>query len=83
MTYGEILIQILSEVTGESADAVRGDVDRIFNALDSSHRLGVELPDDEAEKLLNELRQEKAGILNWLIDGRNRFIRNAQSSPLN
>lgn len=71
MTRREIIIQILSEVSGKPKSFVREVVDivPVSDAMDS------ELPKGEAEAVLNQLRQEKAGILNWLIEGRQKAIR--------
>jgi hypothetical protein len=70
MTYEDVLIQILSEVTGNSKSEVT-DLMKIFkDRFPIGHKLNEELPDDKAEKLINELRKEKAGILQWLIQGK-------------
>ncbi len=42
--------------------------------LSPDHRLDVELSEAEAQKLLAQLRQEKPGILNWLLEGRRQAL---------
>ena len=81
MTYGEVMIQILHEVTGRPKSVFREITAMIQQAYPGQHRLDAELSPDEAAKLLDELRQEKPGILNWLIEGNRRAqqkIRDAQ-----
>lgn len=69
MTYRDIFNQILSEVTGKSQD----QIDDLWKAFLASNpgpgRLDEELPDETAQKLLRDLRKDKAGILAWLADG--------------
>jgi len=70
MTYEDVLIQILSEVTGNPKNEVT-DIMKIFkNRFPTGHKLNEKLSEDEAEKMLNSLRKEKAGILRWLIKGK-------------
>jgi hypothetical protein len=69
MTYGEIMTTILSEVTGRPRSTFEPAL-KAARAMSPDHRLNMELSPDEAQKLLADLRKEKAGILNWLIEGR-------------
>ena len=68
MTNQDVMLQILHEVTGEPKSRFRPAIE-MSKALCLSHRFDEELSPAEAEKLLKELRQEKVGILNWLIEG--------------
>lgn len=71
MTQREIIIQILSEVSGKPKLFVR----EVVGIVPISDAMDSELPKDEADAMLNQLRQEKAGILNWLIEGRQKAIK--------
>ncbi len=69
MTYGDVMVQILSEVTGKPKDQV-GELLNIFkDSFPGQHRLDEDLPPEKADQLLNDLRKEKAGILAWLEKG--------------
>ena len=71
MTRTEIFTQILTEVSGKS----RQEVSEMLVALRQANPAGKwdeEIPDDETEKLLAELRAEAPEILSWLVDGGNR-----------
>jgi hypothetical protein len=74
MTNKDIVVTILSELTGKGVNEVRAK----FSRLLCTPKMEQELPDDEASKLLEELRAEKAGILNWALEGLKRA--NAQSN---
>ena len=70
MTTIDVLVRIYSEVTGQPESYVRTVLLiglREFGA-DMPNMLR-ELPDAESQHLLTELRKEKAGILNDLIEG--------------
>ena len=67
MTYGDILAQILSEVTGRSKDQVQDLLKIVDVKFSGQHKLDEELPEEKAEQLLNDLRKEKSGILAWLV----------------
>ena len=41
----------------------------------TDHKLEKELTDEEAQELLNNLRKEKAGILNWLLNAKAKVER--------
>ncbi len=68
MTFEDIMVQILHEVTGKPKSTFT-PVLEASKRLCPSHRLDEELSPAEAEKLLQGFRQEKAGILYWLIEG--------------
>jgi hypothetical protein len=38
-------------------------------------RLDEQVPEAEAQELLTKLRAEKAGILNWLLEGREKALK--------
>lgn len=64
------MIQILSEVSGRPKSLVC----RVMEVAPVSKEMDDELPDGEGERLLERLRQEKAGILNWLLEGRMKAL---------
>lgn len=67
MTYGDVMSQILSEVTGQSKEQIQYLLDIIATQFPGKHKLDEELPDKKAEQLLNDLRKEGSGILAWLV----------------
>lgn len=83
MKHQDVMAQIFSEVTNKPvsywADVLNG-----FKKAAPEARTGLEkeLTQEEAETLLAQLRQEKAGILNWLIQG-NIAARQKIASRLN
>ena len=80
MTYQDVMLQVLSEVTGAPKSRFRATIE-MSKPLCLNHRFDEEVPPAEAEKLLKELRQEKAGILSWLLEGNRqaqRIVRNAR-----
>ena len=70
MTYADIIAQTLSEVTGKPKEIFM----EVLNSCPPPHRLNDEVPDGEAEAMLDQLRQEKSGILNWVIEGRRKAL---------
>lgn len=70
MTRREIIVQILSEVSGKPKTFVQSVVD----VIPESEAMDSELPRDEGETMLKQLRQEKAGIFNWLLEGRRKAL---------
>ena len=70
MTYKDIIVQILSEATGKP----KKEVTALFQTIEDKFPIGCnlsdELSDDKAKILFNELWQEKAGIVKWLVDGK-------------
>lgn len=68
MTFGEILAQIISEITGRPKDKIMEIVVGIEKAFPNKERLSEVVPDDKVELLLNELRKEKPAILAQLIE---------------
>lgn len=70
MTRREVLIKILSEVSGKPEEFVVA----VVGIVPSSGEMDDELPEGEGEDLLEKLRQEKAGIFNWLLEGRRRAL---------
>jgi len=70
-----VLVRTVSEVTGRSEDYVRLVALTTFEVAGTdTSKLMQEIPDEEAERLLSGFRKEKAGILNWLLEGRRRAI---------
>lgn len=63
MTFGEILAQVVSEITGQPKDKIVEIVKSIEKAFPGRQRLEEEIADDMVEPLLNELRKEKAEII--------------------
>lgn len=70
MTRREVIIQILSEVSGKPKEFVV----EVVSIVPQSKEMDDELPHGEGEELLEKLRQEKAGIFNWLLKGRRRAL---------
>ncbi|CCK81230.1 hypothetical protein [Desulfobacula toluolica] len=69
MTYQDVLIQILSEVTGKPKTEVGNLFDAIKTTIPPGHKFDEELPPEKAKKILSDLRKEKSGILTWLAQG--------------
>lgn len=69
MTYQEIFIQIISEVSGKPRDEIAGLLGAFRRANPTAGKWDKEIPADEAEKLLASLRAEAPGILAWLVQG--------------
>lgn len=78
MSNRDVMIQILTEVSGKP----RGFVVMVINTVPWSESFDRELSDDEAETLMGQLRQEKAGILNWLISGRQKALAKIQAGAM-
>jgi Mg/Co/Ni transporter MgtE len=68
MTFGDILAQVISEVTGRPKEKIIEIVNAIEKAFPGKQRLEEEVPDDKVELLLNELRKEKPAILAQLME---------------
>jgi hypothetical protein len=68
MTYGEILAQIISEITGKPKEQINEIVRSVERAFPDRQRLQEVVPEDKVELLLNELRKEKPAILAQLIE---------------
>ena len=68
MTYQEIFIQIISEVSGKP----KQELSELLNNIRKIHPGGkwdIEIPDSESKELLTKLRGEAPGILRWLAEG--------------
>lgn len=68
MKRADIFKLILSEASGKPLE----DVEEMFAIFTKTHPLpglDVEISDQEAHQLLNELRKELPGIYNWLVQG--------------
>jgi hypothetical protein len=70
MKHKDVLFTVLSEVTGKPIEQIRDS----FPAALSTPKMKEELTDDEANQLLDGLRKEKSGILNWALTGLRRRI---------
>lgn len=68
MTNREIMVQILSEVSGKSKKEISELFDIAGNKFPGA-KLNDEVPDHEAKKLMAKLREESSGILMWLTQG--------------
>jgi hypothetical protein len=68
MTFGEILAQIISEITGKPKGKIVEIVKAIEAAYPNKQRLSEEVPDDKVEQLLTELRKEKPEIIAQLME---------------
>jgi hypothetical protein len=65
MTARQILVRILAEVSGQPEAYVHA----VLAALPQTPGLDRTYAPEEAERLLTDLRAEKAGIHNWPIEG--------------
>lgn len=75
MTRGEIIIQIISEVSGKS----KSEFSDLLSSVPKNKSLGKwdeEISEKEAQKLINELRSDSSGILAWLVRGAMAVNRN-------
>ena len=69
MTRREIFTTVLAEASGKPNEFVEQIVDDFLHTFGGPHKLDEILPDDKAASLLHDLRQEKAGIRDWLAKG--------------
>ena len=65
MKRKDVMFVVLSEVTGKSIDDIRES----FPAALSTPAMEDELTEVEAAKIVEDLRKEKSGILNWALRG--------------
>jgi len=68
MKNSDIYKTILSEASGRPLE----EIDKMFEAFTKSFgtfNFDKELPEEEAQKLLAQLRKELPGISAWLIEG--------------
>ena len=68
MTYEEIFIQIISEVSGKP----KQEISNLLSAFQQTHpgdKWDKIIPEHKADKLCNDLRKETPGILKWLHNG--------------
>jgi hypothetical protein len=68
MTRLDIMAKALSEATGTPEAGVR-EMISAFNFSHPSPRLFEEVPDDAAAEMLENLRGQKDGIIDWLRQG--------------
>jgi len=73
MTNGDVFIQILSEVTGQPEENV-GFLVELAKKHNPHHGFDKELTPDEAQEMLQALRKEKNGIIQWLAQGYEQAI---------
>lgn len=76
MTNKDVIVQVLHEVTGKP-EKLTIDVLHDFASAHPGSQSGFDrsMSDAEAEQLLSELRKEKSGILNWLLQGNTEYIK--------
>ena len=72
VTRSDIFIKILSETTDKTEKEVQALLDAFKAAHPGEHKFDEKLPVHEAEKLMDELRAERSGILAWLEHGARR-----------
>ncbi len=75
MTFRDIFCQILSEVTGRPKIYMAELLDVFFLLHPVPNRFDEEIPEEQAQEMLSDLRKEKPGIMNWLIEGNKDYIR--------
>jgi hypothetical protein len=68
-TYEDVLADILSEVTHRPRLSVQALIAPLSDVLGYEIRLEDTLTETERETWLMKLRQEKASILRWLVEG--------------
>lgn len=68
MTYQEIFIQIISEVSGKPKQEIN-ELLSAFRKTNPGGKWDNIIPDKDADKLLTDLRAEAPGILRWLVEG--------------
>lgn len=70
------MIIVLSEVTGKPKEVVREMFEPMIEVRPEMRAtLDEQVPEAEAQELLTKLRAEKAGILNWLLHGREKALK--------
>lgn len=74
MKRGDVIIQILHEVSGKPKEAVAAMLESFKATIPGLHRFDEEISVEEGERLIVELRKEKDGIAKWIIDGHHRFV---------
>lgn len=80
MTNREVWITIMSEVTGQPKAAVAANVEAMFRTFPDTDRSWWDQP--APPNMLDQLRQEKPAIMNWLLEGRRKVV-SGQSQFLN
>jgi hypothetical protein len=67
----DVFIRILSEVGDKPESYVAANLETFEKAWPGALRESFykKIPPEEAEKLLNQFREEKEGIRQWLIEG--------------
>jgi hypothetical protein len=68
-TYEDVLADILSEVTHRPRLSVQALIAPLSDVLGYEIRLEDTLTETERETWLMKLRQEKASILRWIVEG--------------
>ena len=69
MTNKEVLLQIIAEASGKPVSDLKNMAFTGLPLLEKACEMGVELSDEESEKLLNQLRGQLPGIRRWLHEG--------------
>ena len=70
MTYLDIMVQILTEVTGEPPEKLRKALLMTKEAAEEggkTTRFDQEIPDEKAQDMLVKFRAEGPGILAWYV----------------
>jgi len=68
MTYGDIFLQALLEAAPERKDEFLKRFE-IVKSLPDAGQFNEEVPAQEAEQLLIALRQQKEGLIAWIMRG--------------
>ncbi|MEN6321157.1 MAG: hypothetical protein ABFD82_20750 [Syntrophaceae bacterium] len=75
MTRGDVFIQLFTELSGEPQEVIAEMLNVLKGSMPSElHRFDEEISDTEAERLIDELMQEKKAILKWFFEGYHRFL---------
>ncbi len=67
MTYEDIFLQILHEVTNKPKTELLGLVEGLKQMVPDKHKLDDQLPDNEGEQVLDIMRTQKEAIRAMLI----------------
>lgn len=68
MTYAEIFVQILSEVSGKPKEMV-SELLKILRQINPGGKWDEKIPDHKVDETMAQLRSEAPGILAWLREG--------------
>ncbi|MGD9947546.1 MAG: hypothetical protein AB7U29_03590 [Desulfobulbus sp.] len=71
MTYQDIFVQILSEVSGETPARILEFV-KTVKAAKPGGNWDIKLSDKDSEEIISKLRKDAPAIVRWLEEGRQK-----------